>query len=66
MALVYVLCVYFSCIANRYHVAIAGREHLIREALHLNQNYKLISNMPPKLARRFTSIPSDTGSWGRK
>lgn len=31
---------------------------------HTNQNYQPISNMPPKHARRFTSIPSDTGSLG--
>lgn len=46
--------------------ACTGREYLIREALHLNQNYKPISNMPPKPARRFTSIPTSIGSQGGK
>lgn len=66
MALVYVYYVQFNCIANRHRVAFAGREHIIREALHLNQNYQPISNMPPKHARQFISIPSGNGSLGGK
>lgn len=41
-----------------------GLEHLIREALHLNQNYESINNMSPKPARRFTSIPTSIGGQG--
>lgn len=39
-------------------------ENLIREALHLNPNYKPNSNMPPKFARRFASIPTSIGGRG--
>lgn len=43
-----------------------SQEYLIREALHLNQNYLPISNMPPKPVRIFTSIPTSTGGRGEK
>ena len=44
-----------------------GREHFIWEALHLNQNYEPISNMPPKPTCRFTFIPTSIdGRGGRQ
>lgn len=44
----------------------AGREHLIREVLHLNYNWIPITNMPPKLTRKFTFIPTSIGGRGGK
>lgn len=58
---------YVSITFLTYFVSVfIGQKHLICEALYLNQNYEPVSNMPPKSASRFTSIPTSTGGWERR
>lgn len=55
-----------SIFSNGVIFRLSGREHLICDAVHLNRHYVSISNMHPKSARRYTSIPSSIGGQGGK
>ena len=42
----------------------SGRDFQIREALQVDRHYRPLSNMPPKPAHRFVSIPASAGGRG--